>query len=150
MATVYYSPDCRAGNNVIARANPGLNVVCGTFNIATAGEGGGVAFVDEDVIQMVKVPAGATIVDCILDVCDLDSSTGIRVSVGYGATTYLETLIAINDGAIAGEIIRMDVAGGSQLAFTTEDTIDVHITTVASGTAATTGIIKLTVFYVMP
>lgn len=150
MATVYYSPDCRSGNNVIARANPGLNVVCGAFNIATAGEGGGVAFVDEDVIQMVKVPAGATIVDVILDVCDLDSSTGIRVAVGYGATTNLETLIAPNDGAIAGEIIRMDVAGGSQLAFTTEDTIDVHITTVASGTAATTGIIKLTVFYVMP
>jgi len=146
MATTYYSPDCKAGNNVIPRAGAGLCSVSGQFNIAT--DGGGVAFVDEDVVQMVKIPAGATVLEIIMDVPPLDTSTGLVWAVGDGdsAERYMTGQTAGRSSA--GGVARLGVAGSSQYAsYTADDTIDFHVTTVASGTAAVTGILKMTVIY---
>jgi len=153
MAVTYYSPDCRSGNNVVPRARLGMCSVSGAFNIETVGEGGGVAFVDEDVVQMVKIPAGATILDFVVDVPPLESSTALRWSLGDGDS---ESRFVLNSSvgiSSAGGIVRPGSTGGvvgsTQYAYAADDTIDFKIKTVASGTPVTTGIIKLTVFYTM-
>ena len=147
MATVYYSPDCRVGNNVVPRAGLGLCSVSGAFNIATVGEGGGTTLVINDVIQMVKVPIGAVVLDLILDCADIDASTTITLSVGDGDST--ARYIAASTVGRAGGIVRLSVTGSTQTAYTVEDTIDILVAAAATSTAVTTGIIKLTVFYTM-
>jgi hypothetical protein len=151
MAVTYYSPDCRSGNNVVPRAGIGICSVSGAFNIATVGEGGGVAFIDEDVLQLVKIPAGATILDWILDLPPLESSTGLVWDLGDADSTGRFATGCVQGRSGAGAIVRPGstgaVVGGTQYAYTVDDTIDFHVTTVASGTPVTSGIIKLTVFY---
>lgn len=147
MATTYYSPSCRSGAGIQPRTPLGICSVSGSFDIAATGQGGGVAFVINDVIQMVKIPNGATVLDIILDCPDLDTSTGVRLTVGDGDST--ARYIAANNVGVAGGIIRMSVAGGSQNKYTADDTIDILISTAATGTAATTGVIYMTVFYTM-
>ena len=147
MATTYYSPDCRTGNNVIPRAGIGLCSVSGAFNIATAGEGGGTTLVIDDVIQMVKIPAGATVLDMILDCADIDAATDLLLSVGDADS--LTRFISSSTVGQAGGIVRLSVPGGSQYAYTADDTIDVSVTAAATGTAVVAGILKLTVIYTM-
>ncbi len=147
MASTYYSPDCRPGNNVVPRAGLGLCSVSGAFNIATAGEGGGTTLIINDVIQMVKIPKGATILDLILDSADIDASTTLTLSVGDGTTPgrfILESTVGQ-----AGGIVRLSVTGSTQYAYTADDTIDVKVIAAATSTAVTAGILKLTVFYSM-
>jgi len=127
----------------------GICSVSGAFNIATVGEGGGVAFVDEDVVQMVKIPKGATVLDVIVDVPALESSTALRWSLGDGDSESRYILTNSTGISSAGGIVRLAVAGGSQYAYTEDDTIDFKIKTVASGTPVTVGIIKATVLYTM-
>lgn len=104
-----------------------------------------------DVIEMVKVPNGATVVSVVLGTDDLDTggSPAIVLDVGDGDNT--DRFI---DGATVGQ------AGGitdtSDMAMTgfgytyaADDTIDVLVAT-APATGATSGTITLAVSYVMP
>jgi hypothetical protein len=70
MTTPFYSSDCAVGSGVQPRANLGLCSVSGTYSPTTI-------LLTADVIHMVKIPAGATVLDVILD-ADTNLDAGLR------------------------------------------------------------------------
>jgi len=117
--------------------------------IATAANGGGgaggTAFVLNDVVQMVKVGAGSTILSVLLSVDALDSSTGIVSAVGDGTDDdRFITASTIGRSGAAGVVVLNNHAG-HLYKYTAEDTIDYKVTTAASGTASVAGLIRLSV-----
>ena len=102
-----------------------------------------------DVIQMVKVPAGATILSVKLTADDLDSngSPAIVLDVGDGSDTdrFIDGATIGQAGGITAE---QNVRTGFNYEYTAEDTIDVLVQ-VAPATGATSGDIKLQVMYTM-
>ncbi len=139
MTTPFYSASCTTGSGVQPRAGLALQSVSGTYAIAAT-------LLTGDVIHMVKIPAGATVLDLILDAGDMDAAASLTLSVGY--TGALEAFISQSTVGQAGGIARLSVVGGTQKAFAAEDTIQVSATAGAGG-ADTSGTIKLTVFYTM-
>lgn len=107
------------------------------------------ALVVNDVIQMVKVPAGATVLDVLLVAGDLDTggSPALTLHVGYGGDP--DYWVVSSTVGQAGGLARASAATAVPLTFTAEDTIDVLVA-VAPATGATTGTIYLTVYYTMP
>lgn len=108
------------------------------------------AIVIADVFQMVKVPAGATILEVTLQTDDLDTAgPSVVLDVGDGTTT--DRFI---DGCLTAQVAANDVAcrinqiDGHGYVYTAEDTIDV-IAQAAPATSATSGTIRLTVTYTM-
>src|SRR5207248_434817 len=96
-----------------------------------------------DVIQMVKVPNGACILEVILSSDDLDTgSAAIILAVGDGVLA--DRFIKGSTVAQAGGIDRLGVgiaanlmSGATAYQYTAEDTIDVKVTTApATGTTA--------------
>lgn len=151
MATTYVST--KAATGVQARLDLHDDTIYCEFDIAAAiataanggGGAGGTAFVINDVVQMVKVTSGTTILSVLLSVDALDSSTGIVTAVGDGSD---------DDRFITGATIGRSGATGIQAinahtghlyAYTTDDTIDFKVTTAATGTASVTGKIRLSV-----
>lgn len=151
MATTYVST--KAATGVQPRLDVHDDTIYCEFDIAadigTADEGGGgagdTAFVINDVVQMVKVAAGTKIMGVLLSVDALDSSTGIVTAVGDGDD---------DDRFITGATIGRSGAAGVQslnnhaghlYEYTAADTIDFKVTTAASGTASTSGKIRLSV-----
>lgn len=121
----------------------GLCVVSGTYEITAA-------LVVNDVIQMVRVPAGAYIVEATLQTDDLDTAgPAIVLDVGDGTTT--DRFI---DGCLAAQVAANDVTcrinqmDGLYYNYSAEDTIDVLVAT-APTTGATSGTISLVVTYSM-
>lgn len=113
------------------------------------------ALVDEDVIEMVRIPAGATVLDWILDIpaTGLDTGTAIVFDVGDGGSTGRFATGCVQGRSSAGAIVRpgstgANIAGSTQYQYTAEDTIDFHVTT-APTTGVAEGVLKLTVFYTM-
>jgi len=106
------------------------------------------ALVIDDLIHMVKIPAGATLLDVILDVPDLDTDVSPAITLSVGYTGALEAFISQSTVGQAGGIVRLSVPGGSQKLFAAEDTIQVSATA-APATGATEGTIKLTALYTM-
>jgi hypothetical protein len=112
------------------------------------------AFVVNDVIQMIPVAKGERAVGGQLIVeTDLDSSTGVVVSVGDGiqADRYISGSAVGQAGGVALWGAGIDTAAEAALfnyKYTAADTIDVKITTAATGTPAATGRIRLRVFIV--
>lgn len=108
----------------------------------------------DDVIQMVKVPKGAVIVELVLATDDLDSNgaPAIVLDVGDGADT--DRFIDGYTGAQAnGNISRLGAGmAASKFAdalgytYTADDTIDIHVQ-VAPATGTATGTIVLVVIY---
>lgn len=138
MPTTYQTAN--VGSGVMPRANAGETIVSATFNLTAA-------LALNDVIEMVKIPAGAVIHDVILSSTDLDTSTGVVLDVGDGSVT--DRFI---DGATIGQasgVARLNEVGGHLYEYTADDTIDVLVQVAPSGTAATSGSIKLTVIYQM-
>lgn len=115
-----------------------LGCVTSTYEVSTA-------LIINDVIEMVRLPKGATVVDCILVVDDLDSdgSPAITLDVGYGDND--DYFIAANTVGQAGGLVRASAATAFPLTLTAEDTIDVHVDTAPA--AGGTGTITLTVMY---
>jgi hypothetical protein len=101
-----------------------------------------------DVLQMVRVPAGA----CILDVrVMVDALTGgnytMTVGDGNAATRYFGSL---SSGSTSALYIMTNAAGASSglgYSYSAEDTIDIVVSTVTTATAA--GVIKLGVRYTL-
>ena len=141
MATTFYSAPCAVGSGIQPRAKLNYETVSAVYALTAALE-------LDDLIHMVKIPAGATLLDVILDVPDLDSdgSPAITLSVGY--TGALEAFISQSTVGQAGGIVRLSVPGGSQKLFAAADTIQVSATA-APATGATEGTIKLTAIYTM-
>ena len=95
---------------------------------------------------MIQIPAGATLLDLMLDVPQLDDSGAQTLSVGY--TGALEAFISQSTVGQAGGIVRLSVPGGTQKNFAAEDTIQVSCT-LEGTTAINSGTIRLTVWYTM-
>lgn len=106
----------------------------------------GVSFSAGDVIQMVKVPAGARIVDLtiafdLLGAAGVSSYTLTGIGDGNDADRYL-----VSTSVVTSAVVRMAAPAGLGYSYSAEDTIDVTIGTITSGTAAT-GNVRLSVTY---
>ncbi len=151
MPTTYVAP--KAANGVQPRADLHDDTVFAEFDIAAAvasaanggGGAGGTGFVVNDVVQMIKVQKGMKVVGVTLSVDGLDSSTGIVVAVGDGDDDdRFITASTIGRSSTMG-VANLNNHAGLGYEYTVDDTIDFKVTTVASGTAATTGKIRLAV-----
>jgi hypothetical protein len=151
MAVTYVSTKCATGFQ--SRIDLHDDTLYCEFDIAaaigTAAEGGGgaggTAFVINDIVQMVKVAAGSTVVSGILSVDALDSSTGIVTAVGDGTTADRFITGATIGRSAASGIQAFNTHGGHLYQYTSDDTIDFKVTTAATGTASVTGKIRLSV-----
>jgi hypothetical protein len=141
MASTLYSSDCAVGSGIQPRAGIGLCTVSATYALAAALE-------LDDLIHMVKIPAGATLLDVILDVPDLDTDVSPAITLSVGYTGELEAFISQDTVGQAGGIVRLSVPGGSQTLFAAEDTLQISATA-APATGAATGTLKLTAIYTM-
>lgn len=99
-----------------------------------------------DVLQMVRVPNGA----CILDVwfiTDQLSGGNYTVTVGDGNTAN-RYFASLSTGSTSG-INKMTLAnaGAVGYSYSTEDTIDITVSTVTTATAS--GVLRLVVSYTM-
>lgn len=137
-------PTARAGTPARTAGLSGQPVtVYGEYSLAAA-------LALNDVIQMVRVPAGARVTDLSLAATDLDTggSPAITLSVGDGGATarYISASTIGQAGGIANGI---SVATGFGYLYTAEDTIDVLV---AAGPAigATSGTVRLAVTYIPP
>lgn len=103
----------------------------------------------DDVIQMVKIPAGATVLDVKLTADDLDTNAApaIVLDVGDGGDTD-RFIDGSTIGQSGGITASMNVRTGFLHAYTAEDTIDVHVQ-VGPATGAASGNVKLAVLYTM-
>ena len=105
------------------------------------------ALVVNDVIQMVKVPAGAVILDVKLASDDLDSA-GPAIVLDVGDGTVTDRFI---DGATVAQgsgVTSLNEVDGLLYEYTAEDTIDILVQ-VAPATGATSGTLRLAVTYTM-
>lgn len=98
-----------------------------------------------DILEMVKVPAGATIQEIILSTTGSLGGTS-TVEIGDGGDTD-RFFAAANFGNGAAGLVRLGVAGGHGYKYTSEDTIDVRIAT--NATPATGAVVTMTVIYTM-
>jgi len=131
----------KAAATVQAKGSLAITSVTGIYTLIAA-------LALNDIIQMVKVPKGATIQEIILSTTDLDGATpALVLSVGDGNDT--ARFIAANTGGQAGGLIRMDKHAGHGYQYANTDTIDVKVTTGPGTTPATTGTITLTAVYSM-
>lgn len=99
-----------------------------------------------DVIQMCKVPPGARIIDLtisfdLLGAAGVSSYTLTGIGDGNDADRYM-----LSQSVVTSAVVRMSVPGGFGYSYSAEDTIDVTIGTVTSGTAAT-GTVRLSLTY---
>lgn len=139
MATTFATS--KVATTVMPRAGLGVQSVSVTHEITAA-------LVVNDVIQMVKMPIGATILEVILGTDDLDSDGSPAIVLEVGDATTVGRFIAGSTVAQAGGVVRLGVIDGMHYTYTAEDTIDVKVST-APATGATSGGISLTVIYTM-
>lgn len=96
-----------------------------------------------DTIQMLKIPAGATIQEVIFSATASVGSTG-SLSVGDGGAT---ARFLASAAYTAAALNRLGVAAGHGYVYTAADTIDV--TAVSIATPVTGAILTLTVIYTL-
>lgn len=145
MATTYYSENCKSGYGYSPRA--GLGVCSKTVVFETTA-----ALVINDVIQMVKIPKGATILDVKLGVDDIDSGSSLTLSVGDGTTPgrfILESTIGQGGGVVG---IGTGITGASAAdvlgyTYAADDTIDIKVIAAPAGDGE--GTLTLSVLYTM-
>ena len=138
MASTFTSAKVAAGIQPETRG--GINEISAEYEITAA-------LVINDVVQMVKIPAGARIHDVTLATDDLESSgTASVVAVGDGDND--DRFITGSTIARAGGIERINAVDGVLYEYSAEDTIDFKCTT-APTTGATSGTIRLVVRYTM-
>lgn len=106
------------------------------------------ALVISDTMQMMTIPAGARLIDLVLDSTDLDTggTPVITLDVGTAGTSAL--FIASATIGQASGITRMSVAGSCGYAFSVDTAIIVKVAA-APQTGATTGTVGLAVTFVL-
>jgi len=142
MTTPFYSADCTTGSGVVPRTNLGLNSVSGSYTMLAA-------FIDEDIVHLVKIPAGATILELILDVPALTDQADVTWDLGDADASGRFITAGTAGRSSTGAIVRLTVTGSSQYPYTVDNTIQFKIKTVPGATAVTNGVIKLTAIYSM-
>jgi len=101
---------------------------------------------------MVKIPSGATVLDVILSVDDLDSGTDCVLAVGDGGDVdrFISGSTIGQGGGTVGlgsGITGATAAAAAGYTYTSNDTIDIKVTTAPAGGGV--GTIVLTVLYTM-
>jgi hypothetical protein len=99
----------------------------------------------DDIIQMVKVPKGATVYDVILVSTDVDTNGTPAVKFDVGDGDDDDYYIAASTIGQAGGVARAAALTAKPKTYTQDDTIDLHIDTAAA--TAATGTVSLTVIY---
>jgi hypothetical protein len=123
-----------------AQARAGIDLTSQTQSLTI-----GTNLLASDILEMVKVPAGATIQEIVLSTTASLGATS-TVEIGDGGDTD-RFFVAANFGNGAAGLIRNGVAAGHGYKYTAEDTIDVRIAT--NATPATGAVVTMTVFYSM-
>jgi hypothetical protein len=130
----------RVASGIQPRAELGLNCVSETYELTAA-------LVINDVIQMVKIPAGAIIQEVILSSDDIDTgSPAVVLAVGDGAVP--DRFIKGSTIGQAGGTERMGMVttvDSHKYTYTADDTIDIKCTTAPA--TGVVGTLVLSVFY---
>lgn len=105
----------------------------------------GVAFSAGDVVQMVRIPAGARINDMTFIISSTAQSHTVQIGDGNDAARYFAS-----QSAVLVQAVRMSAAGGFAYSYSAEDTIDITISTVTSGTAADADLRLIVSYTMMP
>lgn len=129
-----------AESNVPAKSQINGDItVIGAFNVNATNLSSG------DVVQMVKVPNGAVILDMTF-LTDVLTGGNYTVTIGDGNTAN-RFFTSLSTGSTSS-INRLTLVTGSYgYAYTAEDTVDITFSTVTTATA--TGTFKLSVTYTM-
>lgn len=105
-----------------------------------------VAPVINDVYQMIKVPNGARILDWTLGSDDIDSATGVTLSLGDGNST-ARYVSASSIGQTGAAPVNALLKTGYGFVYTTDDTIDILVA--AAPTTFVAGTIRCSVTYLI-
>lgn len=140
-----FTDGSKVASTVQARAGIDITAVYGTYEVA-------VQVVVNDVYQMVKIPKGATVLEVINAMDDMDGGSASVHDVGDGTTS--GRFISGSTIAQGGGVVRLGqgITGATaadclNYAYTAEDTIDIKFTTAPASTG--TGTMKLAVIYTM-
>jgi hypothetical protein len=136
----------KVASTVQARAGTDITAVFETYSLSAA-------LALNDVIQMVKIPAGATVLDLTIACDDLDSNGTPTIVLDVGDGDDTDRFI---DGSTIGQAggsakLGAGVATGNaafNYTYTTADTIDVLVQA-GPATGATSGQITMSVIYTM-
>lgn len=135
MAT--YTSD-KTVSTVQARGGVDLTSVTGTYTVSAN-------LAANDVIQMVKIPAGATVQEVIVSASASVAATSTG-EVGDGDDT--DRFVASGSiGGGAASLGRLNAATGHGYKYSSEDTIDIKFT--VQTTPTTGAVLKLTAFYTL-
>lgn len=128
MASVFKGTGATDG--VFARVGLGITTIIKDYSVLAA-------LVINDVIEMIKVPKGARIIDGWLSASDLDTGTpAITLHVGDGGVT--SRFITSSVAGQAGTLTRFTNVGGFGYIYPANDTIDVLVAVApATGVAGT-------------
>lgn len=137
MTTPFYSNKCTVGSGIQPRSEIADSVVVAEYDILAA-------LLTADVIHMVTIPAGATLLDVLLAVDDLETAAGNELTLSVGYTGALEAFISQSVIGQTGGVARATL--GIPHLFAAEDTIQVSATAGAE-IGATSGKIVLTAKY---
>ena len=131
----------KAAATVSARA--GLGVVSATAKFSLSA-----ALALNDVMEMVKVPAGATVLDVILHTDDLDTNGTPTITLDVGDGADADYFLSASQVARTGGVARADAATFKPKTYVAEGLIQVTVSA-APATGATSGDVELTVLYTM-
>lgn len=135
MATLTTS---KVASTVQARAGIDITSVTGSYSVSSN-------LAANDVIQMVKIPAGATVLEII---ASASASIGATATAEIGDGSDTDRFVTSGTfGQGAASLTRLNAATGNGYTYTAEDTIDIKILTMA--TPATGATITLTAIYTM-
>lgn len=126
----------KVATTVQSRAGTDITSVTASYTIA-------VALVTSDVIQLCKVPAGATIQEVIFS-CSASVGATANLSIGDGNST---ARFISSTAHTATTLTRLNAHIGHGYLYTVEDTIDVAAASIVTGTTGT--VVTLTVVYTM-
>lgn len=138
MAT-YLSNKAQPG--VQPKFNPtGVIAVCASYAFATAPS-------LNDLVQLMQIPAGATMVDVILDSDDLDSNGTPTVTFDVGDTTTAGRFIAASTAPQAGGVVHATVAASTDYPYAANTWLYLKVHAAAATFQA--GTVRVTALYTM-
>jgi hypothetical protein len=129
-----------AGVAATRQARAGIDATSQTESLTI-----GTNLLANDILEMIKVPAGATIQEIVLSTTASLGATS-TVEIGDGGDTD-RFFAAANFGNGAASLVRLSNPIGHGYKYTSDDTIDVRIAT--NGTPATGAVVTMTVAYTM-
>jgi hypothetical protein len=128
----------KAAATVQSRGGIDITSVTGTYTVSAN-------LAASDVIEMVKIPAGATVQEVIVSASASVAATSTG-EVGDGADT--DRFVASGSiGGGAASLSRLNAATGHGYKYSDEDTIDIRFT--VQTTPTTGAVLKLTAIYTM-